>query len=117
MLPNRIEDAIPCDGCTLCCHNDMVRLLPGDDKFEYETEPHPVLAGERMLAHKANGDCLYLGDKGCSIHDHKPQMCREMDCRILAQEITWTHARKLDKSGRLKIIVWKRGKELLKNAA
>lgn len=105
---------VPCGGCTACCHKDAVRLLPGDDSFEYETEPHPFMPGELMLAHKPNGDCLYLGDKGCTIHEWKPQMCREMDCRRIAQAITWTQARKLDTRGGLKMIVWKRGKELLR---
>jgi Fe-S-cluster containining protein len=36
-----------------------------------------------MLAHKANGDCIYLEEKGCSIHGRAPYMCRTMDCRTI----------------------------------
>lgn len=65
----------------------------------------------RMLAHKPNGDCLYLTGVGCAIHESKPQQCREMDCRNIAERISVNTARKM----RL-LPVWRRGKELL-NAA
>lgn len=102
---------VPCNGCTLCCKGDAVRLLPGDDARIYETEPHPF--GGLMLAHKKNRECLYLGEDGCDIHEFRPRMCREMDCRNLAK-ITFTKARKLDKRGRLRLPVWRRGKDLLR---
>lgn len=34
-----------------------------------------------MLKHKPNGDCVYLDENGCSIHDHAPWVCRMFDCR------------------------------------
>jgi hypothetical protein len=69
-----------------------------------------------MIAHRPNGDCVYLDPNvGCTIHAIKPTMCREMDCRTVAQRVTFTQARKLDKTGRLKLSVWARGKKLLKN--
>lgn len=104
---------VPCDGCTLCCHGDAVRLLAGDDLGKYQTEPHPYMLEARMLTHKPNGDCLYLGDEGCTIHGTKPQMCREMDCRRIARAITWTQARKMETRGELRMDIWRRGKELL----
>lgn len=108
---------VPCNGCTRCCHGDAVRLLANDDPSQYQTEPHPYMPEARMLAHKPNGDCIYLGDDGCTIHATKPQMCREMDCRLIAAQVTWTQARKLDARGRLPIGIWQRGRELLKGAA
>ena len=101
---------VPCDGCTRCCRGDAIRLLPGDDANEYITEPHDHYAGQLMLAHKADGDCIYLGSAGCTIHDRRPLMCREMDCRMIALNFTFTEARKT----RMPITVWHRGKELLK---
>ena len=106
-------DSVPCDGCTRCCHGDAVRLLDSDDLSKYQTEPHPYMPEVRVVAHKPNGDCLYLGDEGCTIHDTKPQMCREMDCRRIAMAITWTQARKAAAGGVLRMDVWRRGKELL----
>lgn len=108
---------VPCDGCTRCCRADAVRLLPGDEPGQYRTEPHPFMPGALMLAHAANGDCVYLGSQGCTIHDTKPLVCREMDCRRIAQAITWTKARKLEARGVFRMDVWLRGKELLRSNA
>jgi hypothetical protein len=104
---------VPCNGCTLCCHNDAVRILPHEDASKWQTEPHDYMHGARMLAHKPNGDCVYLGEHGCTIQHDKPQQCREMDCRRIAQAITWTQARKMDAGGRLRMTIWKRGRELI----
>ena len=111
---NHIYKSVPCNGCTLCCQNDAVRLLPGDDPAEYKTEPHPYLHGALMLAHKPDGSCIYLVGTGCTIHGRAPVMCQEMDCRELAAAFTFTNARKLDEKGALTIRIWRRGKELLK---
>lgn len=108
---------VPCGGCTRCCHNDAVRLLPNDEPSQYQTQPHPYMKGALMLAHAPNGDCVYLGPQGCTIHATKPQMCREMDCRRIVKAITWTQARKLDARGALRMDIWKRGKELLRGNA
>lgn len=109
----KVSYDVPCGGCTRCCRNDSVRLLPDDDPGQYQTQPHPYIPGAKMLAHTQTGDCVYLGPQGCTIHDRKPLMCREMDCRRIAQAITWTQARKLDARGDLRMDVWRRGKELL----
>ena len=106
---------VPCGGCTRCCHNDTVRLLPEDDPSQYQTKPHQHMTGALMLAHAPNGDCVYLGPQGCTIHATKPLMCRQMDCRLLAQKITWTKARKLEAQGVLHMSIWRRGKELLRS--
>jgi len=85
-MPIETRDRIvPCAGCTLCCKNDIVRLLPEDDPSMYFTEPHPFMGHELMLAHDhKTQDCIYLKENGCGIHAFRPKMCREMDCRTLA---------------------------------
>lgn len=108
---------VPCDGCTLCCHGDAVRILEHEDPSRWATEPHPFLPGQRMLAHKQNGDCLYLatlpsGLQGCTIHQSKPQVCSEMDCRLVYSRIPFQQARKLHLVGALSLKVWRRGQEL-----
>lgn len=105
---------VPCNGCTLCCHGDAVRLLPGDDAAKWKTVPHDRFDGQLMLAHKQNGDCYYLGDSGCTIQDDKPLMCREMDCRLIAAALTYTQARKIHG---FPIAVWRRGRDLMKEKA
>lgn len=97
---------VPCNGCTICCKGDAVRLLPGDG-LKYFVEPHPIFKGEWMLAHKPNGDCIYLGDSGCTIHDSTPRQCREMDCRTIATNLTRSQAQQMRA-----LPVWNRGNEL-----
>ncbi len=104
---------VPCNGCTLCCHKDAVRLMPEEDDITlYQTEPHPLKPGELMLAHKENGDCFYLGKDGCTIHSFRPAQCRSMDCRLIATKITKKQAKGLERSG-LNMAVWHKGKEML----
>lgn len=100
---------VPCNGCTLCCQGDAIRLLPGDDPSQYQTEPHERFEGQLMLAHKANGDCIYLTSGGCSIHDRKPQMCRDMDCRKIARRFKRGDLKRLN----CPVKVWNRGRQLI----
>lgn len=103
---------VPCNGCTICCRNDLVRLLPNDDPTQYKTQPHPFFKGQLALAHKPNKECIYLTETGCTIHDSKPQMCREMDCRRIAAQMSFTQARK---SKMITMALYKKGRDLLKS--
>lgn len=77
---------VPCNGCTACCRNELLFLHPemGDRPESYETKPavNP-LNGRAGLAleQKPNGDCIYLGDVGCTIHGRAPAICKAFDCR------------------------------------
>lgn len=76
------RNTVPCNGCRACCRREHVVLSPerGDDVLEYHTVS--VDGGTaRMLDHKLSGDCVYLGDDGCTIHDRAPWACRQFDCR------------------------------------
>lgn len=98
-----------CNGCTICCKNDAVRLLPGEDVSLYQTTPHEYFPGELMLDHKENRDCVYLGDSGCTIHETKPIMCGEMDCRNLARKYSKKQVKKLN----IPMAVWNKGRLLI----
>lgn len=103
---------VPCNGCTACCRGrDVVRIFKDEDASQWKTEPHIFMKGHLMLSHQPNGDCFYLGEKGCTIQETKPQMCKEMDCRLIAKQINYTQARK--HSG-LNMVVWRKGKKLLR---
>lgn len=100
--------AVPCNGCTRCCrHGDLVRLLPADAPAQYQTQPHPLIPDATALAHGADGNCVYLRSDGCSIHEIKPQMCREMDCRRIAERFTLEQARHIGI-----VHIWRKGREL-----
>ena len=76
-----IEHSVPCDGCVVCCQSDAVFIHPelGDRAADYQTEAY---MGRLILAHKPNGDCVYLTATGCGIHARRPAICRELDCAI-----------------------------------
>ncbi len=111
-LPYR---SVPCDGCTLCCTGDAVRLEPEDMSKGYQTEPHPYVPGALMIAHMESGECVYLGTGGCTIHDRAPALCRAADCRSIAVRYDFESAKALHVMGRLDFRVWDRGRELLRS--
>lgn len=86
--PADIREArsVPCGPCTACCRHELIVLHPesGDRAARYLTRrvvnpvtKLPVVA----LQQQANGDCIYLDDSGCTIHDRAPTICRSFDCR------------------------------------
>lgn len=107
---------VPCGSCRLCCKGDAIFLHPehGDDPSQYKTVRHTAAPGRDMLAHKPNGDCVYLDDKtGCTIHGNAPAICREFDCRSLAKNLGYTKGRKMVKRGMLDAAVLRRGRALI----
>ncbi|MGH7032435.1 MAG: YkgJ family cysteine cluster protein [Stellaceae bacterium] len=80
------ERSVPCGSCQFCCRKEWVLLSPGAgdviELYETETVFDPVRSRPgKALAHKANGDCVYLGAEGCTIHSWRPSLCRAFDCR------------------------------------
>jgi uncharacterized protein len=108
---------VPCNGCTLCCRGDAIRLFAEDRASEYETVPHPFIPGALMIAHQDNGNCIYLVDSGCSIHDRAPSLCRTADCRSLALGVDYETAKALHRMGRIDFRVWLQGHRLLERKA
>jgi hypothetical protein len=78
--------AVPCGSCQHCCTHEWIFLRPeeGDVAEIYETvdiiSPATGLPA-KALAHKPNGDCIYLSGSGCTIHGRHPAVCRAFDCR------------------------------------
>ena len=84
----------------------MVFLHPerGDDVTAYELEPqwfvNPTTGlRDRILKHKPDGSCIYLGDNGCTIHDRAPVVCREFDCRLMYLKFDRPSRRRLERRG------------------
>jgi hypothetical protein len=76
---------VPCETCTACCWY-------GRTDVKLEEEKPEDLAFLQMehdesgyyLAHREDGACIHLGEEGgCSIHPHRPLVCRAYDCRVL----------------------------------
>jgi len=112
-MKNDSPKNVPCNGCTLCCQGDAIRLEESELQHHYKTEPHPFIPGALMLAHKSNGECIYLNDSGCSIHDQAPSLCRVADCRSVALRYDFETAMQLHKLNRLDFRVWDQGRKLL----
>ena len=76
---------VDCAGCTACCRGQLIVLFPekGDDVSAYQC--HEFVAGFYALDEKPNGDCVYLGEAGCTIHDRVPMMCKRFDCRDMVK--------------------------------
>ncbi len=92
---------VPCNGCTACCRNIIIMLLPdeGDDVEKYEHEPvidprTGEVAGY-IIPQKPNGECHYLGDGSCTIYEHRPAVCRAFDCRLQFLSFSRDERRKL----------------------
>jgi hypothetical protein len=72
--------SVPCGSCRACCRNDAIQLGPKDDldAFRWHIE-----RGLPTLDRKPSGECIYLTERGCSVHAAPPDICRRFDCRVL----------------------------------
>lgn len=100
MIPHTV---VPCNGCTACCWGQAIFLTAVDDPPEtYEVVPATNPATGRvewMLAHSEFGACVYLGDRGCTIHNRAPAMCRAYDCRRQWKGLLRGERRRLERKG------------------
>jgi Fe-S-cluster containining protein len=113
---------VPCGSCRACCRRDGIVLYPehGDEPALYETvtEIHPLTGRPTlMLARKRNGDCLYLGDTGCTIHDRAPAICREFDCRRNYLQFSRAERKQLIRAGLMSKEVFAAGRARLDSLA
>ncbi len=81
-----------CSQCGLCCQLFAINL--NQDEYlsgRYETIFQDVATienfdtaaecGANFLAQNTDGSCAYLVKGKCSIHQHRPEVCREFFCR------------------------------------
>lgn len=107
---------VPCGSCKLCCTGRsavMVMSDHGDDVASYDTTTFPGMGDIPFLKFKPNGDCMYLGVEGCTIHDRAPFMCRIFDCREQHKMYTKSQRQELVRTGALSAEVLRRGAILL----
>jgi Fe-S-cluster containining protein len=105
---NRPQTQLLAEFCSTCpghcCRNDTILLHPekGDIPSLYDTETisHPMTGKPaKMLAHKPNGDCIYLGEVDgvgrCTIYHRRPAICRAFDCGLSYAKLTRAERRQL----------------------
>jgi putative zinc- or iron-chelating protein len=77
---------VPCNGCTACCYNPRIevdRSKEPPERLEH-LDLVPDEYGDLKLRKRPDGACVHLGEKGCTVYEHRPTVCRTYDCRLLA---------------------------------
>lgn len=80
-----------CDQCGVCCKLFMINLnekeyRSGNYKTIFaefgltEDFAEAELTGANLLAQNEDESCIYLKEGKCSIHQNRPQVCREFFC-------------------------------------
>lgn len=74
-----LDPDVPCNGCTACCHNELVPIVEEDgDPKQWITEETDQ---GWFLMVGPDRRCVYLGKAGCTIYERRPTVCRVFDCR------------------------------------
>lgn len=103
LQPLPIVEQWDCRGCTACCRETTIQLTADDlaqlerqqwnERLEFRgvqtVRRSALLGGTSVLAHKADGSCVFLTEAGrCRIHemfgaDSKPFMCRQFPLQVV----------------------------------
>lgn len=82
---------VPCGACRGCCTSSQFIHVRPQETRTLEVIPETLLVkapgladGNRVLGFSADGSCPMLLDGTCSIYEHRPQICRDYDCRVFA---------------------------------
>ena len=80
---------VPCGECNACCHSSYFIHIGPEETQTLELIPEELLfaapgqsEGVVVLGYGEDGQCPMLVDEKCSIYEHRPQTCRNYDCRI-----------------------------------
>jgi Fe-S-cluster containining protein len=85
-LPQPHIAKIDCGSCRKCCKGDqLIILTDADDPNRFQC--HEIRPGVYAVDRAANGDCIYLGDKGCTIWGRHPEVCRIFDCAAFVKRM------------------------------
>ncbi len=84
-------------------------MQPDDDASLYKTTEHPSLG--LVLAQNPNGDCVYLGSKGCEVYPNHPAVCRVFDCADQFRTTSRAERRRMQKSSAAVRAVFAAGRE------
>ena len=112
-----LRSDVPCGRCTLCCRTLIVPLAEEeyeqfDGYWAWITTPDGKRHG-RALQRRPNGECVFLGENGCTIHGRAPHVCQRFDCRELFLKSDRAGRRQMVASGKLPKSLFDRGREML----
>lgn len=82
---------VPCGSCNGCCRASYFIHIRPEETATLARIPRALLfpapgapRGHVLMGYDERGRCPMLGDEGCSIYEHRPQTCRDFDCRVFA---------------------------------
>ena len=102
-----------CKSCGLCCKLFYINLAKEEylsGKYKTELGKYGLIedfgsakgCGANLLAKKADGSCVYLKNNLCSIHNHRPKVCREFFCTTKAKKFQGM-VEEIRKAGEIKV--------------
>ena len=82
---------VPCGDCVGCCVSSYFIPIRPQDAAALANIPAEALvvapgqpSGHKMMGYREDGTCPMLNAGRCSIYLHRPQTCRDYDCRVFA---------------------------------
>jgi len=82
---------VPCGTCTGCCRASYFIHIRPDEKAALARIPRALLfpapglpEGHVLMGYDKRGKCPMLVEERCTIYAHRPQTCRDFDCRVFA---------------------------------
>src|SRR5262249_465616 len=82
---------VPCGECNACCGSSYFIHIKPEETQTLNRIPKALLfpapglpKGNVLMGYNEKGECPMLIDNKCSIYEHRPQTCRDFDCRIFA---------------------------------
>jgi len=80
---------VPCGDCKACCKSSYFIRIKSDEIETLSMIPKELLfeapglpKGNVLMGYDEKGHCPMFFDNECSIYEHRPQTCRDYDCRM-----------------------------------
>jgi len=80
---------VPCGDCTACCTSSYFIHITPEETETLAMIPKALLFpapglpdGHVLMGYDEKGHCPMLTENQCSIYEHRPQTCRNYDCRV-----------------------------------
>jgi Fe-S-cluster containining protein len=90
-LRNGTGTDVACGECNACCRSAyFIHIQPGETKTlealgkEALIDAPGLPAGHKLMGHDQDGKCARLIEERCTVYAHRPQTCRNYDCRVFA---------------------------------